>query len=96
MAHFAKIEFGTVVKIVVADKMPTQGHWVETHPGDRCGIMYDDNGNEVGPALRKNFAGIGYIYDGLRDAFIQPSPGPDWIFNEEACTYMLPPEEEQE
>ena len=40
---------------------------------------------------RKNYAGIGYTYDSQRDAFIPPRPddGMEWIFDEEACNWVL-------
>jgi len=43
------------------------------------------NGN-----IRKNYAGIGYIYDEDRDAFIPPKPFASWILNEETCIWEAP------
>jgi hypothetical protein len=40
--------------------------------------------------LRKNFAGIGMIYDEDRDAFIYPKPFNSWIFNEDTCLWNAP------
>ena len=45
------------------------GTWVET---------FIDGG------IRKNFAGIGYIYDKDMDIFYIPKPFPSWILNESA------------
>ena len=42
------------------------------------------------PGYRKNYAGIGYIYDSLRDAFYEQSPYPSWILDEETCTWISP------
>ena len=39
---------------------------------------------------RKNYAGIGYIYDEDRDAFIPPKPFASWILNEETCQWESP------
>ena len=41
-------------------------------------------------SIRKNFAGIGYIYDEDRDAFIAPKPYASWILNEETCQWEAP------
>lgn len=41
-------------------------------------------------AFRKNYAGIGYYYDEIRDAFIPPKPYPSWILNEDTCLYESP------
>ena len=43
------------------------------------------NGN-----FRKNYAGIGYSYDSVRDAFIPPKPYPSWILNESTCLWEAP------
>jgi hypothetical protein len=40
--------------------------------------------------IRKNFAGLGYTYDSVRDAFIAPQPYPSWTFNEDTCRYESP------
>ena len=41
-------------------------------------------------SIRKNFAGIGYIYDEDRNAFIAPKPYASWILNEETCQWEAP------
>jgi len=41
-------------------------------------------------AFRKNYAGIGYYYDSIRDAFIPPKPYPSWILNENTCLWESP------
>jgi hypothetical protein len=49
------------------------------------------NGN-----YRKNYAGIGFTYDPVRDAFISPQPFPSWTLNEETCKWQppyLPPQD---
>lgn len=43
------------------------------------------NGN-----YRKNYAGIGYTFDSVRDAFIPPKPYPSWILNEDTCLWDSP------
>jgi len=43
-----------------------------------------------GTPLRKNHAGIGYIYDEDRDAFIPPKPYKSWILNENTCLWNAP------
>jgi hypothetical protein len=41
-------------------------------------------------AFRKNYAGIGYYYDSIRDAFIPPKPFPSWTLNEDSCLWQSP------
>lgn len=43
------------------------------------------NGN-----FRKNYAGIGYTYDSVRDAFISPKPFNSWVLNEDTCLWDSP------
>jgi hypothetical protein len=40
--------------------------------------------------IRKNYAGIGYTYDEIRDAFIAPKLFNSWILNENTCQWEAP------
>jgi hypothetical protein len=40
--------------------------------------------------IRKNYAGIGYTYDPVRDAFIPPQPYASWTLNEDTCLWECP------
>ena len=43
-----------------------------------------------GTPFRKNYAGVGYIYDPVRDAFYTEQPYASWILDESTC-YWQPP-----
>ena len=43
------------------------------------------NGN-----IRKNYAGVGYTYDEVRDAFYEPKPYASWTLNEDTCRWEAP------
>jgi hypothetical protein len=43
-----------------------------------------------GTPFRKNYAGVGYIYDPERDAFYAEQPYPSWTLDEETCTWQPP------
>ncbi len=48
--------------------------------------------------FRKNYAGIGFTYDQIRDAFIPPQPFSSWTLNETTCLWDPPierPNDEQ-
>ena len=45
-----------------------------------------------GTPFRKNYAGVGYIYDPVRDAFYAPQPFESWTLNEETCLWEAPVE----
>ncbi len=45
-----------------------------------------------GTPFRKNYAGTGYTYDPVRDAFYAPQPYESWTLNEESCIWECPVE----
>ena len=95
MSYFAKIEDGIVTNVIAADQdfIDTQdGTWVQTSYNTRGGKHYDPvTGEEdsITP-LRKNYAGIGYIYDSTRDAFYTSQPYPSWTLNDDTCFWEPP------
>ena len=87
MSHFAKVENGIVVQVIVAEQDVIDsgifGHgWVQTSYNTHGGVHA--NGNTP---LRKNYAGIGYSYDSTRDAFIQPKCHDEATLNEDTCLW---------
>ena len=88
MAHYALIEDGVVTNVIVAEQdfIDTQsGTWVQTSYNTQAGVH-----TLGGTPLRKNYAGIGYVYDADRDAFYAPSPYPSWVLDEDTCTWEAP------
>jgi hypothetical protein len=59
--------------------------WKQTSYNTKGGVHI-----EGGTPLRKNHAGIGYIYDEDRDAFIAPKPFNSWVLNEDTCLWESP------
>ena len=101
MGHFAKVENGVVTNVIVADQdfidsgaVGDPATWVRTSYNTRGGVHYDPNTNEPSTdqskALRKNYAGIGYLYDAQRDAFIPPCPYATWVIDETTCWWTAP------
>ena len=45
-----------------------------------------------GTPFRKNYAGVGYIYDPVKDAFYAPQPYESWTLNEDTCLWEAPVE----
>lgn len=68
-------------------------YWKQTSYNTRGGVYYKSNGeiseNQT-KAFRKNYAGIGYTYDEIRDAFIPPKPFPSWVLDEFSCLWNPP------
>lgn len=101
MGHFAKVENGVVTQVIVAEQdfintgaVGDPSTWKQTSYNTRGGVHYDPNTGEPSAdqskALRKNYAGIGYVYDAGRDAFYAPSPFPSWVLDESTCFWSAP------
>jgi len=98
MAHFAKVDQGKVINVIVAEPEffdtfvdSSPGEWIQTSYNTRGGIHYGQDGQpDGGVALRKNYAGIGFSYDQGRDAFIPPQPYASWTLNEDTCLWDSP------
>jgi hypothetical protein len=90
MSHFARVTAqGIVEQVIVAEQdfiytLPDRTSWVQT--------SYNTYGGQhpEGRPLRKNYAGIGYTYDSVRDAFIPPKPYASWVLNENTCLWDAP------
>ena len=92
MAHFAKVVDGVVTQVIVAEPEFFQT-FVDTSPGEWIQTSYNTRGGvhvNGGTPLRKNYAGIGYTYDRVRDAFIPPKPYASWTLNEDTCLWDPP------
>lgn len=92
MGHFAKVNNGIVEQVIVADPEFFET-FIDSSPGEWIRTSYNTKGGVHilgGIPLRKNYAGIGYIYDKKRDAFIPPKPFKSWILDEETCLWQSP------
>ena len=90
MAHFAEIDANNIVLrvIVIDNKDTSDANGVEKeHIGAAfCERLFGGtwkqtsyNGN-----IRKHYAGVGYAYNSVRDAFIPPQPYPSWTLDDDA------------
>jgi hypothetical protein len=75
MAHYAFLDDSNIVTQVIVGIDETETidgkspeDWYSEFRGQRC-IRTSYNGN-----IRYNYAGIGYTYDSIDDAFIAPAP----------------------
>jgi len=97
MSHFAKVENGIVTQVIVIEQdILNTGHWGD--PASWVQTSYNTHGNvhyapsppaapmtpDGGTPLHKNYAGIGYSWDGI--GFAAPQPYPSWILN--SVTYL--------
>jgi hypothetical protein len=86
MSHWAEIdESGLVLRVLVGNNNESdEGQaFMESLGGTWVKTSY--NGN-----IRKNYAGIGFTYDSVRDAFIPPKPKDAIGFDENTCQWIVP------
>ena len=103
MAHFAELNASNeVINVLVVSNedapteeagiaflknltiIPNDSVWKQT--------SYNTDGNEhpEGRPFRKNYGGIGMVYDAVRDAFRAPTPFSSWVLNETTCQWEAP------
>lgn len=97
MAHFAQLdENNNVIQVIVVDNSIINRDGIEI---EELGIQFCKNlqgeytdwvQTSYNKNFRKNYAGINYIYDKIRDAFIPPKPYTSWILNEDTCLWEAP------
>lgn len=100
MAHWAELDENNVVLrvLVGSNEEPDEGYqwlidnlggrWVKTSYNTKGGVHLTG-----GVPLRKNYAGVGFIYDEQKDAFIPPKPESKYpvVLNEETCLWEIDP-----
>ena len=90
MSHFAKVENGLVTQVIVAEQdfistgaLGDPASWIQT--------SYNTIGGQHtqgGEPLHKNYAGIGYTWDGT--GFAAPKPYPSWTMNSDTYLWDAP------
>jgi hypothetical protein len=82
MAHFAEIDNKNRVLrvLVVPDE---QEHRGSQYLSLDLGLGGDWIQTSYNHHIRKQFAGIGYVYDEINDVFIAPRPYQSWTLNED-------------
>ena len=73
MSHFAKVKDGIVQTVIVAEQdfidsgvVGTPSQWIQT---------------SYTHSIRKQYAGIGYSYDNVKDEFVEPQPYASWTLD---------------
>ena len=106
MAHYAFLNEDNIVVEVIAGKdegedgVDWEQHYANyrgkickrTSYNTRGGVHYTDGqpSADQSKAFRKNYAGLGYMYDAIRDAFIPPRPYASWVLDEQTCLWNAP------
>jgi hypothetical protein len=96
MAHFAELDESNIVKQVIVvhnnELLDENGIESEAKGIEFCQSLFGGNWIQTSynGNIRKNYAGVGMIYDESRDAFIAPKPFESWILNKETCLWEAP------
>lgn len=91
MAHYAFLDENNIVTEVIVGTDETEliegldpESWYGNFRGQVC-KRTSYNGN-----IRKNYAGIGFTYDAVLDAFIPPKPFSSWVLDEATAQWESP------
>ena len=94
MAHFAQLDSTnrvTHVSVVADAKLDPANEeasgiaYLQRIHGPSTWLQTSFNGT-----IRGRFAGVGFIYDEARDAFLKPQPFPSWTLNESTTEWEPP------
>ena len=90
MAHYAFITDGIVTEIItgIDETQTIEGLDTETWYGNFRGQVCKRT--SYNNKIRFNYAGVGYTYDEVRDAFIAPKPYQSWLLDEVTCQWQAP------
>lgn len=99
MANYAFLDKNNVVTEVISGKNEGEDgiDWEKYYGDFRGQVCKRTSYNTVagvhinnGIPFRKNYAGIGYLYDFQRDAFIPQKIFNSWVLNENTCLWNPP------
>ena len=102
MAHFAELDSNN--KVVSVQVIPDEWDGREDELSELLKVSFKQTSYNTragvhelgGTPFRKNYAGIGYTYDSIRDAFLPPKPSESLVLNENTCKWEYPLPEPKE
>ena len=98
MAHFAQLDENNIVTQVVVVNNNTLD-FAELPESEEIGVEFCKSlfgeftvwkQTSFNANFRKNYAGVGFTYDPVRNAFIPPKQFTSWILNEDTCQWHPP------
>ena len=85
MAHYAQISDGTVIKLIVVhnNELLVDGIETESKGAEFCHNLFGGEWIQTSynNRIRKQYAGIGYTYDSVKDQFVAPRPFASWTLD---------------
>jgi hypothetical protein len=95
MSHFAEIDENNIVLRVIVvhnnEMLDSTGVEQEALGQAFCTNLLGGNWKQTSynGNIRKNYAGVGFTYDPIRDVFIPPQPFPSWTLGD-TCQWNPP------
>jgi hypothetical protein len=96
MAHFAEIGLNNVVQQVIVvnnnELLDENGIEQESLGQEFCRKLLGGTWIQTSYSgqFRKNYAGPGFVYDSVKDAFIAPKPYASWTLDENTLQWAAP------
>jgi hypothetical protein len=97
MAHFAQVDNNIVINVIVVhnnELLDQDGNEIEQKGIDFCKSLFGQDTNWIQTSyngnFRKNYAGVGGVYNRELDAFIDLKPYDSWVLNETTCKWEAP------
>ncbi len=96
MAHFAKLdETDTVIEVIVVDNAWLDDNGTENEAKGIAALQAWSGHphwaqTSYNSTIRTRYAGVGYTFDRLRNAFITPKPFPSWVLDEATTDWTAP------
>ena len=102
MAHFAQLdENNKVLQVIVVANEELMENGIESEAKGIafCKLLLGEDTlwvqTSYNATIRKNYAGIGFTYDPIKDYFSSPSPYPSWVLNDDAKWVAPTPKPEE-
>jgi hypothetical protein len=87
MAHYAYLQNQIVVDVIVGKDETETINGLDTEAYYALGTPYTVKRTSYNGNIRFNYAGLGYVYDSIRDAFIPPKCHNEATVNELTCRW---------
>lgn len=88
MAHYAYLQNQIVVDVIVGKDETELIDGLDPEIYYALGTPYTVKRTSYNGKIRYNYAGIGYVYDSIRDAFIPPKCHDEAIIDEATCRWI--------
>ena len=87
MAHYAYLQNQIVIDIIVGKDENETINGLDPETYYALGTPYTVKRTSYNGNYRFNYAGIGYVYDSIRDAFIPPKCHKEAVIDESTCLW---------